>query len=119
MDQIGDPRTQAALHGLLSGYFPGMDQFQQAGLQGSLPGVPPQGMTTNVPSARSAAFLKAMGATSPGPILMGAARRLAAKNAPSQFVGSGADKEAQLAQATSGTPMFMVQMPQSGAPANF
>ena len=118
-DPIGNPGTQAALHGLLSGNFPGRGEFGQAGIPGMFQGFPAQGMNANMPDARAMAFLQAMGAGSPGPVLMGAARRLAAKNAPSQFVGSGADKEAQLAQATSGTSPFMVQMPQSGRPANF
>lgn len=113
-----DPRTQGILSGLYNANFPGQNRFAGIGLPGiNPPGVPAQGLYAgNVPSERARVFLMAMGAGSPGPVLMGAARRLAAKNVPPQFVGSGADKEAQLTSVT--TPGFQVQFPQSGAPAN-
>lgn len=114
---IGDPRTQAALYGLFTGNFPGASQFAPGSMPITLAGVPPQGMKTDVPAARAAAFLQAMGAGSPGPVLRSAAQRLAAKQSPYRFVGSGEDKSGALTEV--GLPNFSVQMPQGGQPGNF
>lgn len=116
-DPIGDPRTYAALYGLLNGQFAGSGNFAPGSTPVTMAGIPPQGMTTNIPSGRAQAFLQAMGAGSPGPVLMGAARRLAAKNSPYSFVGSGADKGAAMDQ--SGQPTFVLPMPQGGQVAKF
>lgn len=116
LPQPKDPKTAAALYGLLMGHFPGFSEYLP-GQAVTLAGIPGQGLTTDAPDARAQAFLKAMGAVSPGPTLTAATRRMARRQSPYRFVGSAADKEGSLTGID--LPNISMTPPTAGRPGNF